>query len=62
MASVQRTKELKRRRQRSAKIQKLRMMYAKAKTEEEKAVIIAKVKKIAIWIPEEEFLAPLKAS
>jgi hypothetical protein len=45
---------------RQAKLKKLRADYAKAATTSKKDQILTKVVKIAPWLTEEEFLAPLK--
>lgn len=45
---------------RSAKLKKLRADYAKADTTSKKDQILAKVAKVAPWLSEEDFLAPLK--
>jgi len=45
---------------RQAKLKKLRTAYAKAKTTSKKDQILSKVAKVAPWLSEEQFLAPLK--
>jgi hypothetical protein len=52
--------ELHQRRKRKEKLRKLRSKYALAKTNQEKEKILEKVKRIAPWLSEEEFLEPLK--
>lgn len=47
MGRVERTREIARRRNRRAKLQTLRKAYANAKTESEKADILAKVQKVS---------------
>lgn len=57
---VIRQMEIKRLRTRKAKLKKLRAKYSEAKGAIEKDKIAAKVAKIAPWLTEEEFAAPLK--
>jgi hypothetical protein len=52
--------EIHRRRKRREKLRKLRSRYSLAKTNQEKEKILEKVKRIAPWLSEEEFLEPLK--
>jgi len=53
-------KTIEKRRKRREKLKKLREKYLLAKTKEEKERILEKLRKIAPWLSEEEFLAPLK--
>lgn len=53
-------KTIEKRRKRREKLKKLREKYLLAKTKEEKERILEKVRKIAPWLSEEKFLAPLK--
>ncbi len=48
------------RKQRREKLRNLRAKYAKATNEDVKRNIIEKARKIALWLSEEEFLAPLR--
>ncbi len=59
MSAVIRIKELRRRKQRREKLQNLRAKYAKATNEDQKRQILEKAHKVALWLTEEEFLAPL---
>jgi len=52
--------EIHRRRKRRKQYRRLRAKLTAAKTETEKKKILEKVKRIAPWLPEEEFLATLK--
>ena len=58
--AVERSTEIHRRRVRKVKLRKLRAKYKEAKGAVEKEKITAKVAKIAPWLSEEEFAAPLK--
>lgn len=49
---------IQRKKRRREKLKKLRARYFQAKTEKEKNLILEKVKKIAPWLSEEEFLTP----
>lgn len=60
MGQVIRLKEIRRRRVRKAKIQDLRVRYAESKTKKEKDSVLAKLSRLAPWLSEEQFLAPLK--
>ena len=53
-------KTIEKRRKRREKLKKLREKYLLAKTKEEKERILEKLRKIAPWLSEEGFLAPLK--
>ena len=53
MSHIERKSELRRRRQRRAKIRKLRGKAAEAKTPQELAAIVQKVKKISPLYPKE---------
>ena len=59
MSAVQRMKELHRTRSRKSKLRLLRSHYQKATSEQVKENILQKVKRIALWLSVEEFLAPL---
>jgi len=52
--------EIHQRRVRKEKLKKLRAKFALAKTSSEKEKILEKVKKVAPWLSEEEFIEPLK--
>lgn len=60
MSGVLREKELKRRKQRREKLALLREKYRVAKSDGEKAAIFDKVKKVAVWLSEDEFTASIK--
>lgn len=60
MGQVIRSKEIRRRRTRRVKMQKLRQRYAVSKTKKEKDEVLAKVRRIAPLLTEEQFLASLK--
>lgn len=60
MSAVQKSKELRRTRQRKVKLSKLRKRYLDAKSAEERTKIIEKAGRVAIWLSEEEFLGPVK--
>lgn len=60
VSSKKRKLQIKIRHRRKKKLAKLRQAYLVAKTKEEKEKILAKVSKIAPWLSEEEFLAPVK--
>ena len=60
MVAVTRGKELKKRRSRMKKLTTLRNRYVKAKTPEQKASVVGKMKRVAPWLSEEEFLSPLQ--
>lgn len=47
MGSVERTREIRRRRIRRAKLQKLHSLYARAKSDGEKATLLEKARKIS---------------
>jgi hypothetical protein len=53
---------IQRKRRRKEKLRKLRKKYKLAKTEQEKKKILEKVKKIAPWLSEEEFLPSSESS
>jgi hypothetical protein len=53
-------KTIEKRRKRKEKLKRLREKYLLAGTKEEKERILEKLRKIAPWLSEEEFLAPLK--
>ncbi len=59
MSAVIRIKELRHRKQRREKLRKLRAKYAKATSEDQKSKILEHARKVALWLSEEEFLAPL---
>jgi len=59
MPIITRARELNKRRSRKRKLRLLRTRFAVARTEEEKAHILGKVRNIAAWLSEEQFLAPL---
>ena len=52
--------ELHSRRMRKMKLRKLRVRYGAAKSSTEKEAVIQKASRIAPWLKQEEFLAPLK--
>ena len=52
--------EIHQRRVRKEKLKKLRAKFTLAKTSQEKEKILEKVKRIAPWLSEEEFLEPIK--
>jgi hypothetical protein len=52
--------EIHQRRKRKEKFRQLRAKFALAKTDQEKEKILAKVKRIAPWLSQEEFLKWLK--
>lgn len=54
MGSVERTRELRRRRSRKEKLKKLRARFAKAANETEKAVILAKARRVSPLVTFEE--------
>ena len=60
MVAVTRGKELKKRRTRMKKLTTLRKRYVEAKTPEQKAGVVGKMKRVAPWLSEEEFLSPLQ--
>lgn len=60
MPTVSRQKYLKKTQQRKSKLKNLRLRYASAKSEDEKAKIVEKAKKIAIWLSSEDFVSPVK--
>ena len=45
---------------RKMKLKKLRVRYTNAKSSTEKEAVIQKASRIAPWLKQEEFLAPLK--
>lgn len=47
MGSVERTREIKRRRSRRAKLKKLRVKFAKANNDGDKALILAKARRVS---------------
>lgn len=60
MSAVIRHKELRQRRARKEKLAKLRDRYASAKSEGERAAILDKMHRVAPWLSQDEFLAPLE--
>jgi len=52
--------EIRKKQKRRRKLKKLRELFAKAKSKEEKEKILEKVSRIAPWLSEEEFLSSLK--
>jgi hypothetical protein len=54
MGSVERTRELRRRRSRKVKLKKLRARYAKAANEGEKATILAQARRVSPLVTFEE--------
>lgn len=60
MSAVQRIKEIRKRKQRTQKLRNLRARYAISKSEDEKRNILEKVRRIALWLTEEEFLQPIQ--
>ena len=60
MVAVTRGKELKKRHSRKEKLSTLRRRYVEAKTPEDKASVVGKMKRVAPWLSEEEFLSPLQ--
>ncbi len=61
MAALIKTNEMNRRRQRRAKLSRLREKFAKAKNEDEKSILMGRVNKIAPWLSLKEFTAPILA-
>lgn len=61
MSAVIRIKEIRRRKQRALKLRNLRERYARSKSEDEKQKILDKVRRVALWLTEEEFLKPLQS-
>jgi hypothetical protein len=62
MGRVERDRELARRRQRRAKLKKLRLKYREAQNDQERARIVEKVRKISPFVKlEEEEKAAAKA-
>ena len=61
MAALVKRTEINRRRQRHMKLYKLREKFVIAKSDDEKQALMAKVNKVAPWLSEAEFLAPLEA-
>ena len=59
MPTVSRRKYLKKVQQRKSKLQNLRRRYVSAKSEDDKAKVIEKAKKVAVWLSSEEFLSPI---
>jgi len=59
MHGVRRT-FLGRRRARQEKLRKLRQKYAQAQSQDQKSKILMKVQKVAPWLSEKEFSAPLE--
>jgi hypothetical protein len=51
--------EIHQRRKRKQQFRRLREKYSLAKTDQEKEKILEKVRRIAPWLNEEEFLKPL---
>jgi len=47
MASIERTREIRRRRARRAKLKKLRVKYAKATSEADRALLLAKAQRVS---------------
>ena len=58
--AVLRMTEIHRRRKRKLKLLKLRVKYKEAKSAIDKEKIASKVAKVAPWLSEDEFAAPLK--
>lgn len=61
MGQISRRPELRRRRARKAKVAALRARYQATTSKPEKQAIMAKLAKVAPWITEEQFLAPVQA-
>lgn len=57
--SVTRPKKIKKKQQRQWKLSVLRAKYKAARSEPEKAAVLAKVSRVARWLTAQEFLAPL---
>jgi len=55
-----RSLKIKQAQKRAKKLARLRQLYAKAKTEQEKEKVLERLFKIAPWLSKEEFLKPLK--
>ena len=53
-----RKQQIKIKRKRSQKLTGLRQAYSKAKTKEAKDKILAKARRLAPWLSQEEFLSP----
>lgn len=60
MGQIVRRSEIKRRRTRKAKVALLRTRYQATTSKTDKQAILAKLAKIAPWLSEEQFLAPIK--
>lgn len=60
MGQVIRRAEIRRRRTRKAKVAVLRTRYQATTSKTDKQAIMAKLAKIAPWLSEEQFLAPIK--
>ena len=60
MAYLIKRSETNRRRQRRAKLGRLREKFTAAKTDDEKSAVLAKVGKFAPWLSAEEFLSPIQ--
>jgi len=55
-----RSLKIKQTQKRAKKLARLRQLYAKAKTEQEKEKVLENLFKIAPWLSKEEFLKPLR--
>lgn len=60
MGQIIRRSEIRRRRARKAKVAALRQKYQATTSKTDKQAILAKLVKVAPWLSEEQFLAPLK--
>lgn len=60
MGQIIRRSEIRRRRTRKAKVAALRQKYQATTSKTDKQAILAKLVKVAPWLSEEQFLAPLK--
>ena len=61
MAYLIKRSEFKRRKQRRAKLGSLRKKYVASRTEDEKKTILAKVIRVAPWLSQDQFVAPISA-
>lgn len=60
MGQVIRRAEIRRRRTRKAKVAALRVRYQGTTSKTDKQAIMVKLAKVAPWLSEEQFLAPIK--